>query len=63
MTFCFIGNDKIIFSSKALPILCSDVQGRYFKDHNSYLLPVWLLMLYTKVILGKSILRCILGSL
>jgi hypothetical protein len=32
----FIGSDKIICSSKALPILFSDVQGHYFEDHHSY---------------------------
>jgi len=42
--------------------LFSDVQGHYFKDHHSYLLPVWLLMLYTKDTL-KSIVHGILGSL
>jgi hypothetical protein len=38
--FHFIGGDKIICSSWALPIFCTDVQGNYFKDHHSCLLPV-----------------------
>jgi len=36
--FYFIGSYKIICTSGALPILFSDVQGHYFKDHHSYLL-------------------------
>jgi len=60
--YLFSGSDKVIYSSWALPIWCSDVQGNYFEDHQSYLLPVWLLMLYTKDTL-RSILHSILGTL
>jgi hypothetical protein len=60
--FYFIGSDKIICTIRALPILFSDVHSHYFKDHYSYLLSVWLLMLYTKDTLN-SIIHGILGSL
>jgi hypothetical protein len=60
--FHFIGGDKIICSSWALPVLCTDVEGNYFEGHHSYLLPVWLLMLYTKDIL-RSILQFVGGYL
>ena len=49
-------------TSRALPILFSNVQGHYFKDHHSYLLSFWLLMLNIKDTL-KSIIHDILGSL
>jgi hypothetical protein len=60
--FYFIGSDKIICTNRALPILCTDVQGHCFKDHHSYLFLVWLFVLYTKDTL-KSVVHGILGSM
>jgi hypothetical protein len=40
-------NDKIVLSSRALPVLYSDVWGHCINDHHSWSLPVYLIMLCT----------------
>ena len=42
-----VAREKIILSSKALPVLYSDVWGHFLNDHHSWSLPVCLIMLCT----------------